>query len=354
MSLAVYDLHDLPKTRLNGQTAFLSDRQPAVRLLRNVLYVPPAHSLRDGDWGLLDEQDHIVVESVPQRGGRDSGDNIKPSLFNQKIDRIPDRNSVRYYAGSHYYLGFSAGHFGEFLVETLAKLWAYASFADAISRVVVHRHASTERFFDSQPYARAVLEAAGVHADQIFACRSPALFETMIVPESAFVIRGHVFPEMFDLTRNIGCNILRQQGATAASDQPLYLSRAHLAPGFRRLNGEAEVEYELGRRGAKIFHPEVHTITEQIRIINAHDVVAGMVGSALHLLLFSLTRKTVVYFEPREWTSANYPMIDKAMGHSSKFYFLDIPQPSGHPDYSPRDPEDLGMLIDALIRDLGL
>lgn len=65
----------------------------------------------------------------------------------------------------------------------------------------------------------------------------------------------------------------------------LYLSRSKLGSELRLFVEERELEDALRRNGWRIFHPEQHTLAEQLAALREASCICATQGSALHLLL---------------------------------------------------------------------
>jgi Glycosyltransferase 61 len=66
----------------------------------------------------------------------------------------------------------------------------------------------------------------------------------------------------------------------------LYLGRSRLPPECRRVAGEDLLEAELRRRGWSVVYPETLPLSEQLRLLAEAPVIAGCIGSAMHLLMY--------------------------------------------------------------------
>jgi hypothetical protein len=76
------------------------------------------------------------------------------------------------------------------------------------------------------------------------------------------------------------------QAAAPPDLERLYLGRSRLPPECRRVAGEDQLEGELRRRGWCVVHPETLPLAEQLRLLAGARIIAGCIGSAMHLLMY--------------------------------------------------------------------
>ena len=186
-------------------------------------------------------------------------------------------------AGTHLFGGNFRGHFGHFLVESTARLWAldhlpvqpdsilYLPYRGEVGPIekVMEGH---DRFY----------RLLGVDMP-VRTYGSPLRVERLFVPELGF---GWA-------ERYAGSPAYRafMQGRLRAAVAPnggkkLYISRARLAAQRGGILGETVIEENLARAGYEIFHPEKHPIDVQIAHYRAAEKIVALDGSALHLAAY--------------------------------------------------------------------
>lgn len=180
------------------------------------------------------------------------------------------------------YGGHLPKHFGHFLLESLARLWAYPSLdlgplPFVHSRTVFHLH------------ERELLEAAlGPHGASLHALTEPTRLSSVLVPELGVILGEDYHPEMCAVYDTIRGSLTGPVGAP--DDTPVYLSRTQLPADLRATRNEPELEERLATRGFRIVHPQELPIEEQIRTVAGARTVVGLEGTALHLTLFRSLR----------------------------------------------------------------
>ncbi len=186
--------------------------------------------------------------------------------------------------GSHLYAGHFRGHFGHFLVEATARLWAldHVERPDGILYLPYRGQVG--------PMERAIREQAPFF--RLLGIDIPVRTfghivraERLIVPELGF---GWV-------ERYAGSPAYRafMQGRLKAAARPeggerLYISRSQLNAQRGGILGETVIEENLARLGFEIFHPQRHPLEVQLARYRAARQIVALDGSALHLAAYVL------------------------------------------------------------------
>lgn len=187
--------------------------------------------------------------------------------------------------GTHLYAGHFRGHFGHFLVEATARLWAldhldrppdsilylpYRGQVGAIERAI-HDLAPFFRLLDIGLPVR-------THGDVL-------RVERLIVPELGFG-----WAERYAGSSAYRAFMQRRLHAAAPAEggDHLYISRARLNAQRGGILGETVIEENLARLGYEIFHPERHPLEVQVARYKAARRVVALDGSALHLAAYVL------------------------------------------------------------------
>lgn len=200
---------------------------------------------------------------------------------------LSDDEPIDMLAGNHLFAGHLRGHFGHFLVESTARLWALETVEREIDSVLYLPYRGKVR------KARRALKALSPFFDQlalnvpIKIIERPTQVETLHIPELGFGW-GEKYagtPDYRHLMRNrLG------RGVQAEGGERLYISRARLPPHRGGVLGEHVIEANLARQGYEVFHPELHPLEVQVARYKAARQVVALDGSALHLAAFFLPR----------------------------------------------------------------
>jgi capsular polysaccharide biosynthesis protein len=230
-------------------------------------------------------------------------------------------------AGTHLYGGELANHFGHFLMETMARAWAFPD-RPAGAKILFHQDSPRLNLGTA---ARTLLGWLGVTPDDIILADRDYRVERLLVPASLCEIQHEASPAFQSAFRRVKEEALREAGAQTRPRR-LYLSRraidrvkqaaidAQAIPERKRnrmirkliLNEEA-AEALFRERGFTIVTPELLPLAEQVALWDGADVVAGVTGSALHGALFGRAGTTrVVSLNNR--LSQNQVAIEELMG----------------------------------------
>lgn len=191
---------------------------------------------------------------------------------------------ARYQAGTWLFGGRYGLRFGHFLVETTARLWALDHVDDAVDGVVFLP--ATVRL-PANPKRR--VRRARHHLYDLFnnlpdpmLATTPIRFEELIVPPQGGGA-GQLSvgcPEHRQFSRQRFSKNFKQRGS-----RKLYLSRSKLSGTPGQIVAEEHLEKTLSDCGYDIFHPQDHSIIEQIERIKAAEI--GVEGSAFHLVAYA-------------------------------------------------------------------
>lgn len=194
----------------------------------------------------------------------------------------PALEPVETLSGTWLYGGLLYAHFGHFLCESTARLWALDLPDTRIDGVIFlpkQRVPRMQRLLrPTQPW----LAMTGCTLP-VTAPMTATRVERLIVPEQGFgtgdMVAGR--PEYRAYARrHFGAHI------PAQGSPRLYISRSKLFSKRGRILGEAYVERALAAQGYDIFHPQEHPIEVQVARYKAAREVISTDCSALHLAAF--------------------------------------------------------------------
>ena len=241
-----------------------------IALVEGGIVVPPAKGLGNQSVqrsGVLRPDGTVVEQSITWRGAN-------------RVTVTPDMPSeVADLPGTWAFMGPLFGHFGHFLVESIARIWALDHIKERLDGVVF-----VPKFQNRPEHVMSVyrpfLEALGVRVEARN-LEDPTRVERLWVPQQGFgmfqMIEGA--PEFRDFIRaHAGVNI-----APEGPDR-IYISRSALPAVRGSILGEAELERRLQAEGYVPFHPQKHSHAAQIAAYKAATHVIAVDCSPLHLL----------------------------------------------------------------------
>ena len=237
------------------------------------LVVPERSGDRKLACGVLAPDGGFVEES--RSWIRASKHTVAPSLLpGEDVSDLP---------GAHMFGGHLRGHFGHFLVESSARLWALDRLQDRIDSVIFLPFRGTLH------KTRKVISSYRWFFDVLGIDTPIQTFDHAVRPERLFV------PEMgFGWgARYAGSPAYRSfmRSRLEAATEPrggerLYVSRSRLLPARGRVLGEGAIEAAMAANGYEIFHPQEVSIEEQVARYRAAREIVALDGSALHLAAF--------------------------------------------------------------------
>ncbi|MQQ08183.1 DUF563 domain-containing protein [Epibacterium sp. SM1979] len=169
-------------------------------------------------------------------------------------------------------------HFGHFLVESTARLWALAELHRPVDGIV---------FVPKRPDSDAGIR--GFQQDFIHQIApdlpiklvtEPTQISELVVPGQGFGL-GEIVTGTAKFRNAIHSKFARD--IKPEGPDRIYLSRSKLGLGKGGLIGEEELEDRLTREGYEIFHPQDHSLDVQLARYKAARQVVAADGSALHL-----------------------------------------------------------------------
>lgn len=189
--------------------------------------------------------------------------------------------------GRHLFAGHFRAHFGHFLVESTARLWALDHVrADGIL-YLPYRGDPAPLSRDEAPAE--FFRLLGIDLP-IRALPTALRVEELHIPELGFgwEERYAGSPAFHRFMRDRLAHIAPEGG------ERLYISRARLNAQRGGVLGETVIEENLARLGFEIFHPERHPLATQIARYKAARQIVALDGSALHLAAFVLSPQAQV------------------------------------------------------------
>lgn len=186
-------------------------------------------------------------------------------------------------AGTHLFAGHFRGHFGHFMVESTARLWALEHLDQKIDSILyLPYRGATGANLRAMDGMDAFFRLLGVDLP-IMAHPTALRVERLILPELGFGWNE----------RYAGSPAYRafMQGRLRGAVKPeggekLYVSRAKLNAQRGGVLGETVIEENLARAGYEVFHPEKHPLEVQIARYRAAKKIVALDGSALHLAAY--------------------------------------------------------------------
>ena len=204
---------------------------------------------------------------------------------------VSDDEPIDHLEGRHLFAGHIRGHFGHFLVESTARLWAMGKDGVSPDSILYLPYGGKAKAADTALRAHALFfKCLGIEIP-IQVIRNATLCDNLILPELGFGWRARYAgsPEYRSFVSSRLKAATKPEGA-----EKLYISRARLRADKGHVIGEEILEENLSRCGYEVFHPEKHDLLTQIARYRAARHIVALDGSALHLAGFVVEPETRV------------------------------------------------------------
>jgi hypothetical protein len=199
----------------------------------------------------------------------------KVGLLRHNYEPAPlDVNLLLHSDGHHVFGGLlHNGHFGHFIAESLARLWAFDHLDAKYSSVVFYLRQT------HLPVAGFVSETLEILIPNIETqiVRVPTEFEVLAVPQElkkGSYIVGHPLVKAM-------CKRLRSRDTGGA--KKVYVSRSRLSLGQGGIFYDHLVDEYMQAEGYRVLYPETMSVREQLDAYAAAERLVFADGSALHL-----------------------------------------------------------------------
>lgn len=251
---------------------------------------------------------------------------------------LPPVTEAEHVPGETVYAGYLDPHFGHFLVESLSRAWYLRDNPGAR----LCWHVRTRRRLPA--WQLDLFAMFGLDPARFLIIDRNYRFERLIVPDPGAVIDRFYHPRQ----------VVAMQTwpfATPVPGRRIWLSRSRYGATLGRVQREEEVEAVLRDRGWHIFHPEDHSIAEQLAAIGDAETLAGIEGSAFHIVLLGRAVRTRLLILPRgAQLLPAYDLIAKAKGldqHAVQVPMTHLAGRHRRSEYRIDDPAAAALLIDA-------
>ena len=190
--------------------------------------------------------------------------------------------------GTYLFGGIGRHHFGHFLLETIARLWALDGRQGQIRGLILLPMPQTD--------FGAVLRRRMLAFFQIMGCdiplhlvKTPVRVQHLLLPSQGI---GHAEWAVGtkEFRRLVRHRIVRT--CPAIGPGKLYISRARLRHRHQHIDQEERIEKLMKSAGYAIFHPQRHSVRAQCQAYRAAHTIVGGDGSAFHLAPFAMQPET--------------------------------------------------------------
>ena len=221
---------------------------------------------------------------------------LSSASYQQKLySRIPNENTEKNIKTVHkkaIFLGAFRQHYGHFICQGLSRLWF----------LLKNKYNDYDLIYIPQGklpnFVFKYLELFGIDSNRLVAITETTKYDEIIVPEISFALDTFWTDEFKKTIDRI------QKHITPVKNKNIYLSRMHFND---NCIGEKYIEQIYKENGYKIIYPEEMSIEEQISVISGAKNIVGVVGTALHNLMFMSNGASCTILE--RYNRPNYNQI---------------------------------------------
>lgn len=227
--------------------------------------------------GVYDENGFLVENALRQHSDHKEVQAF-PQLSPTRLKNIKINNNLK---GHYLYLGFYTEHYGHFLLETLARLWAFTD--DKYDGVIFNEFVIPRQYQGVSSFSQLFFTPFGIDSNCILIVDAATQFEKLDVPNPQFYIGNKADIDYINTYRMISRYYVQN---TKKECLRIYLSRSKLLKRKRKVINEVAIEREFVNYGFIVVHPQELSFQEQLTLYSQADILAGMEGSGLHNCVF--------------------------------------------------------------------
>jgi len=219
------------------------------------------------------------------------------------------------------FAGVAFDHFGHFLLESSARLWALPEYRDLPWLFLTTGVDTLPR------YQLGFLELLGLSRDNIVPVGDVVSVDELLIPSTSFTYHHHVTRTYRDTFRSAAFEHAPSKG------RRVFLSRKNTT--IAMTIGERELESTLAGDGWEIAYPELLSPREQASLFHDDNVLLGLQGSAMHLGLFAPPGRRVVHLCRGQGYRGYYVLDDLMEANATYFDAMDQPELPSKPITGP-------------------
>ncbi|WP_299138510.1 glycosyltransferase family 61 protein [uncultured Tateyamaria sp.] len=207
-------------------------------------------------------------------------------LSRGRVSAVPEARAVEdHLPGTHLYMGFSHTHFGHFLLEGIARLWALDHAEMRIDGLVLPARCDMDMEHNLShnlgPVVARLCDGLPVRIMHV-----PTRVDRLVLPSAGF---GHG-PWLAGTPAFRAFVAKRFAQIEVDGPERLYLTRGRLNRPDQLVDREDEIEAMMEAAGYFVFAPEKFHFEVQLGVFRAARQIVGPDGSAFHHLPFAMRR----------------------------------------------------------------
>lgn len=227
--------------------------------------------------GLINSKTHkLIEEAIYFEYGYPF--QLPPSSFDAEVvsKDVPEIEDTVFFGGILF------NHFGHFLLDSLARLWAYPFFKELDPFICFYTPWGVSNFLEKSNYVNQVLTGFDIPHRRLVFINDLIKLKRVIIPHQKYGLEHADNPEpvFLDFVKNFRFNADIPKGFESADR--IYVSRSKMPFNSGRVIGEDLFEKYLMSNGYKIFYPEHYTLIQQLTVYSNAKKMIFLSGSSLH------------------------------------------------------------------------
>lgn len=221
--------------------------------------------------------------------------------------------------------GIFWNNFGHFLLESLARLWAYEHVRGLDPYLLFYLNWVPPKYLEKENYAYQVLSGFNIPHNRVVFTDKPVMIKDILIPSQKY---GYTYcknpdADMMKFIRSFRYPAIMPKGFEEA--EKIYVSRSKIPDGAGKPIGEKHFDEYLASNGYKIFHPEFYNLYQQLTLYSRVNKIIFCDGGALHgcILLPDLKAEVAVIARRRDADYDCREITDQFVGYRKEVVWID-------------------------------
>lgn len=289
---------------------------------KNVLSFPLIEGkVKDYAGGLIDSKTHTLIPEAIYLNYRKT---LSQELPDVNASDLLNANLIEI---THPVLfgGLFWNNFGHFLLESLARLWAYDHVRHLDPYILFYLHWVPPKYLEKQNYAYQALAGFNIPHNRILFTNQPVIIKDILIPAQKYGYEYCKNPDN-DFMKFIQSFRYPQTIPNGfESTDKLYVSRSKIPDGAGKPIGEKLFDDYLVSNGYTIFHPELYTLYQQLTIYSRAKKIIFCDGGAIHgcILLPDLKAEIAIIARRKDADYDCREITDQFIGYRKEVLWID-------------------------------
>ncbi len=245
------------------------------QVVENATILPCEYKNGKSYSGIFDAQDRLVPDSLLVR--KDLFGHDKQVILakeNYALTKMIPQSNLN---DTYIFAGYLTGHYGHFLIENLARFWYIKQYPQLPIIWIPFTGMINQNF---KSWQKEIFSLLKINNPQII-IEKPTSVKQLIIPQPGCGIHDYFYLQQAQA-------LIALKAENPQKGRKIWLSRSQLDPkrSLSSVDNEKQLEQILELQGWFIFHPQEHSIKQQLEMLVSSEHIAGFQGSAFHTLIF--------------------------------------------------------------------